>query len=42
MLQFITGNKGKLTEAEIKGQGKFEYSPRCGAMKKLKNYLLKK
>ncbi|MDR3642987.1 MAG: non-canonical purine NTP pyrophosphatase [Candidatus Doudnabacteria bacterium] len=28
------------TLSELKEQGKFEYSPRCGAMNKLKKYLL--
>jgi non-canonical purine NTP pyrophosphatase (RdgB/HAM1 family) len=29
------------TLSELKGEGKFEYSPRCGAMAKLKKYLMK-
>jgi len=31
----------KKTLSQLKTEGKFEYSPRCGAMKKFKNYLLK-
>lgn len=37
---FQPAKTGK-TLSQLKGEGKFEYSPRCGAMKKLKNYLLK-
>jgi inosine triphosphate pyrophosphatase len=38
---FMPNNTGK-TLAQLKAEGKFEYSPRCGAMKKLKKYLSEK